>query len=185
MIKTNKKAAIELSIGTIVVIVLAMSMLIFGLVLVQKIFKGSIYNVDQINNKVKGEINKLFDEQGQKVVVYLPNNEAELKKGESFGIAFGIRNTVEGESSAGKFTYTIQASNVQKGCQLTTQQADSFLILGSTGNFDLSPGADPVYRIVKVKPSESAPLCEVWYDLKVNKDSQPYDTQFFIIKIQG
>ena len=45
----KKKAAIELSVGTIVVIVLAMSMLILGLVLIRNIFKGSIDNFDALN----------------------------------------------------------------------------------------------------------------------------------------
>ena len=39
----NKKAAIEMSIGTIVTIVLAMSMLILGMVLVKNIFSGYCY----------------------------------------------------------------------------------------------------------------------------------------------
>jgi len=179
----NKKAAVELSISTIVVIVLAMSMLILGLVLVKNIFTGATYNVQILNDKVRGEINKLFNEQGQRIAIHLPNNEAEVKKGESYGVAFGIQNTVEGEATAGSFTYQVQAANVQRGCQLTIQQADSYLILGNTGNFKSLPGAEPVFRIVKVKPSEAAPLCEIQYDLTVTKDGQPYETSFFIVKI--
>ena len=49
----NKKGALELSIGTIVIIVIGMSMLILGLVLVQKIFVGSTNNVDDLNNKIR------------------------------------------------------------------------------------------------------------------------------------
>ena len=37
--KTEKKGAIELSIGTVVIIVLAMTMLVLGIVLVRNIFK--------------------------------------------------------------------------------------------------------------------------------------------------
>ena len=56
--------------------------------------------------------------------------------------------------------------------------------LGATGSFDLSPGkihAD----VVKVKATESAPLCEIKYDIQVVKDGAPYDTAFFIVKITG
>ncbi len=185
MDKLNKKGAIELSIGTIVVIVLAMSMLILGLVLVRNIFTGATYNVDSLNKNVEAEINKLFNERGDRIIIYLPNNEAEAAKGKSFGIAFGIRNDVEGEATAGRFTYSIQASSIQKGCQLSLQQADSYVILGGTGSFQLLPGSDPEFRIVKIQPTESSPLCEIQYDIIVNKDGQPYDTSFFIIKITG
>ena len=52
--KLRKKGAIELSIGTIVIIVLAMSMLILGIILIKNIFSGSTNAVDDIN---KGVIN--------------------------------------------------------------------------------------------------------------------------------
>ena len=184
-INRNKKAAIELSIGTIVIIVIAMSMLILGLVLVRTIFTGAKYNVDQLNKNVEAEINKLFNEKGQKTVIYLPNNQADVKKGQSFGVAFGIRNTIEGETKAGKFTYQVKSSEVQAGCQLTLDQANSYIILGKTGSFDILPGAEPLYRLIKVQPSSSAPLCEIVYDLVATKDNQPYDTNFFIVKITG
>tara|TARA_Y100000310_G_scaffold338253_1_gene427385 strand:+ start:3342 stop:3905 length:564 start_codon:yes stop_codon:yes gene_type:complete len=183
VLNKNKKGALELSIGTIVVIVIAMSMLILGLVLVRTIFTGAQYNVDQLNKNVEAEINKLFNERGERTIIYLPDNEAEVDKGDSFGIAFGVTNDVQGESTAGNFQYTIKASNIQKQCRLTEQQADGYLILGDKGSFSLLPGADPVYRLVKFQAPDTAPLCEVWYDIEVTKDGQPYDTTFFIVKI--
>ena len=182
-LKRSNKAAIELSIGTIVIIVIGMSMLILGLVLVRTIFSGAKYNVDQLNKNVEAEINKLFNEKGQKTIIYLPSNQADVKKGQSFGVAFGLRNTVEGETKAGKFSYQVKASEVQAGCQLTLNQADSYIILGRTGSFDILPGAEPLFRLIKVQPSSSAPLCEIVYDLVIIKDNQPYDTNFFIVKI--
>ena len=184
MYNKDKKAAIELSIGTIVIIVLAMSMLILGLVLVRSIFTGAKYNVDQLNKNVEAEVNKLFQEKGGKTYIYLPNNQADIKKGNSFGVAFGIKNIVEGEVQAGRFSYKIQAANVQKGCPLTLAQADNYLILGDSGSLDLLPGSDPKFRIVKFQAPETAPLCEIQYDLIITKDGQPYDTTFFIIKIK-
>lgn len=178
----ERKGAIELSVGTIVVIVLAMSMLILGLVLIRTIFVGSKYNVDQLNKNVEAEINKLFNERGDKIILYLANNQADVKQGKSFGVAFGVRNTIEGESGAGNFAYKIQASDVQKGCQLTLQQADNYLIIGSSGSFSTSPGQIR-YNLVKIQPSSSAPLCEIRYDISVTEDNQPYDSTFFIVRI--
>lgn len=63
----EKRGAIELSIGTIVIIVLAMSMLILGMVLVRSIMCGAIGLTGNINSKVEGEINKLFEASGAEV----------------------------------------------------------------------------------------------------------------------
>ncbi len=71
-IMRGKVGAIEMSVGTIVIIVLAMSMLILGMILIQNIFSGASDNVLQMNDKVKGEINKLFVED-KRTVIYLPN----------------------------------------------------------------------------------------------------------------
>ena len=179
----NKKAAIELSIGTIVIIVLAMSMLILGLVLIRNIFSGSINNFDALNRNVEGEINKLFNERGEKTIIYLPKEELELKKGKSFGVGFGIRNTVSGESTLGKFAYKIQASSIQKGCQLNLQQADTYLSLGDSGSFDLSPGSTNSKLKVTIKIPDTAPLCEVRYELTVTKEGQTYDNNAFNLRI--
>jgi len=178
----SKRGAIELSVSTIVIVVLAMSMLILGLVLIKNIFSGAIYNVDTMNEQVKEELNKLFTDDGQKIAVYLPDNLAKIKQGETFGVAFGIKNTVKGESQAGRFTYIIQATSVEKGCGLTLQQADTYLVLRDEGSFELSPGGLHADR-VRIRPSDTAPLCEISYDIIVKKDGQPYETTFFIVKI--
>ena len=69
-ILNSKKGAIELSMTTVVVIVLAMTMLILGLTLIRTIFTGAQYNVQSINDKVRGEINSLFLENAdQKIIV--------------------------------------------------------------------------------------------------------------------
>ena len=181
----NKKGALELSVGTIVIIVLAMSMLILGLVLVRSIFTGATYNVNTINDNVKAEINKLFNERGEKTVLYLPNNEAKVKKGESFGIAFSVQNNVKGEAGDSNFAYKVDATSVQTGCQLSLQEANSYIILNKEGNFNLAPGQqlNPP-RIIKVQPSEAAPLCLINYDIEVTRNGQHYATNFFILVIE-
>src|SRR3989344_5073179 len=106
----NKRGAIELSVGTIVIIVLAMSMLILGLILVKNIFSGSIHNVDILNDKVKGEIEKLFVED-RRTVVYLPRTGAEIKQGEGWGVAFGVKNLERGTNEVGSFEYNVTLSD--------------------------------------------------------------------------
>jgi hypothetical protein len=184
MLKMSKKAAIELSISTIVVIVIAMAMLVLGLVLVSTIFKGATYNVDQLNQNVEAQINKLFNDNNQQIVLYLPNNEADVKQGQSFGVAFAVKNNVQGESSPSVFTYNVTVSSVQKGCSLTNDQASGYLILGDSGTFNLSPG-QLGYSLIKVQPPSTAPLCEIKYNIDVAKGDQPFAQTFFILKIIG
>jgi len=61
--------AIELSIGTVVIIVLAMSMLILGIVLIRNIFGSATTAITEIDQGVKNEINKLFSENEEKTLV--------------------------------------------------------------------------------------------------------------------
>ena len=66
----TKKAAMEMSVGTIVTIVLLMSVLILGIFLVQKIFSSSTNAIDTIDNEVQNQITQLFSDEGNKLAVY-------------------------------------------------------------------------------------------------------------------
>ena len=97
----NKKGAIELSMTTVVVIVLAMSMLILGLVLIRSIFKGATESVNILNDKVKGEITNLFSEEsgGLFAIKLGADKVARVPIGtQSFGVGLGAR-TKNGESA--------------------------------------------------------------------------------------
>ena len=181
----NKKGALELSVGTIVVIVIAMSMLILGLVLVRNIFSGATEATELINNNVKAQINQLFNQEGTKTVVYLPDNQADVEKGKTYNVRFGIKNVVQGEASAGKFTYQVSVGEIENGCQLSEQQAETYIRLGKSGALDILPGEEHKEQIIQVRASETAPLCSIKYDIKVKKDGQDYDTAFFILQIKG
>jgi len=57
----NKRAAIELSMTTIVVVVLSLTLLIMGFVLVRSIMCGAIGMTEEINAKVRSQINSFFE----------------------------------------------------------------------------------------------------------------------------
>ncbi len=86
--KRDKKAAMEMSVGTIVTIVLLMSVLVLGLVLIRTIFTSTSESVDQIDDQVKDEIQNLFGSSGKKLIVGLGSkNTATVKQGtKGFGI---------------------------------------------------------------------------------------------------
>ncbi len=107
-IPSNKKAAIELSIGTVVIIVLAMSMLILGLVLVRNIFGGATESVDTLNEKVRSEITSLFAAEGSKIAIRLgADKTAVVKQGKSLGVAFGAQAS-SGTASQTNLKYTLE-----------------------------------------------------------------------------
>ena len=178
-----KKGAIELSIGTIVIIVLAMSMLILGLVLIKTIFTSSIYNVNQINDKVKDEINKLFAGD-KKTVIYLPNQRATIKQNEDWGVAFAIKNLEKGSAQESKFSYEVVVSDpdVRKKCGLGERDIESWITTGRSDLVTLSPG-DIYYGIVRFSIPESAPICIVRFHLDVKKDNRHYATDFFDVEV--
>jgi len=180
----GKKGAIELSIGTIVIIVLAMSMLILGLILIRSIFTGAKYNVDEMNDKVKDQIAKLFVED-QKAVVYLPNRLAEIKQGEQWGIGFGIMNTVGTQ----RFRWFVEVddANIRQKCGVTELQAENWITTGGEGSIPIASG-EKYYDYVRFNIPEGevsdVSTCIVRYHLIINKeDNSVYTAESFDVDV--
>jgi len=168
----QKKGAIELSMTTVVVIVLAMTMLILGIVLVQQIFKGATYNVDTINEKVRGEINKLFTEEAQRIVVYLPSEGAKVRQGQTYGVAFAVKN-VEQEQK----TFSYSVSVAEKGNCPANSDPLKWILTGKTGSFTLQSG-DNRATIIKFQPALGTPLCTARFKVTVaNYQDADFDVQ--------
>jgi hypothetical protein len=68
----RKKGAIELSMTTVVVIVLAMTMLALGLTLVRTLFKGAIWTAESLSESVHKEVDKMFSEEGTDLMLIGP-----------------------------------------------------------------------------------------------------------------
>ena len=179
----NKNAAIELSIGTVVIIVLAMSMLVLGIVLIRNIFSGATDSVDEINEGVKSEIIKLFQDESERAVIRLSDNTAKIKQGEELGIAFGVKSIKQGTTSSETFTYETTLTN--KGTCPIERDAESWILFGK-GNMAVLPGKIEG-KIIRFKVPDEAPLCTAEYRIVIWRPSEgesrtnPYtDLQFFI-----
>jgi hypothetical protein len=180
----KKKGAIELSIGTIVIIVLAMTMLILGLVLIRSIFTGATYNVEQMNEKVQNEINKLFVED-KEMVVYLSSQKAEIKQGSNWGVAWAIKNLKTGVAEASKMSYDVIVSddNIKKNCGINEATAESWIVQGqSESNIPIAPGKTQ-YRIIRISVPSDSPLCIVRYRIDTKLDGQQYASEFFDVQV--
>ena len=179
----KKKGAIELSIGTIVIIVLAMSMLILGMVLVKNIFTGSSENVLQMNDQVKDQINKLFVDD-KRTVVYLPNQIVKINQNEDWGVAFGIKNLARGTAEAGRFHYDVIVSDpdVRTKCGIDERTIEGWIRTGRADDATIAPGQS-YFGIVRFLIPENAPLCTVRFHIDVTKDNAVYATDFFDVEV--
>jgi hypothetical protein len=68
-LRGNKKAAFEMSITTIVILVIAMTMLILGMILVRKMMCAGMGIMDDVTSGTRTQINQLFNSnQGKEVI---------------------------------------------------------------------------------------------------------------------
>lgn len=181
----GNKGAIEMSIGTIVIIVLAMSMLILGMVLVKNIFSGASENVLSMNAGVQDKINKLFTED-KRTVVYLSNQIAHINQNEEWGVAFGIKNLGRGTAEASRFHYETSVSDpdVRSKCGIGERDIESWIQTGRADDATIAPGQN-YFGIVRFMIPENAPLCTVRFHIDVTKDNTPYATEFFDIEVEA
>lgn len=187
----NKKAAVELSIGTIVIIVLAMSMLILGLVLIRGIFTGATDNVDELNEKVKEEIKGLFVDQRERAVLKLTESTAKVEQGTEFGVAFGVRNTEEGAVGSQTFRYDtlLDDPNIKINCGVSKEIAEKWVRFGS-GSISVRPG-EIDSALIKVVLPEDSPLCETKYRIVIYRPEKgetpnsPYEDLAFFVNIES
>lgn len=183
--KEGKRGALELSIGTIVILVLAMSMLILGLVLVRTIFQGAKYNVETMNKKVEAEIGKLFVED-QRVVLYLPNREAEITMGDPYGLGFGIQNAIATQKF--RWNVLVDDANIRKKCGVSDREAEDWITTGGSGSADIASGQKHFNLIRFNIPQGSVSdisSCIIRYKLEIKtQDAQPYQTEVFDVVVK-
>ncbi|MEM3091167.1 MAG: hypothetical protein QXX55_00445 [Candidatus Pacearchaeota archaeon] len=175
----QKHAAMEMSVGTMVTIVLLMIVLVLGIFFIQKIFSAGTNAIETIDNQVQNEIQKLFAQEDKKIVVYPTSRDLTIKKGDDpKGFAFSIKN--KGEPS--DFSYEITASDVSN-CRgaLTREEANRYLI-GGSGTFSVARDSSLELPIlVKFDVSDEAPACTIIYYIKINKGNEFYTgTDVFI-----
>ena len=171
----SKNAAMEMSIGTIVTIVLLMSVLILGIFLIQKIGGVARGAIDLTEKQLYTELNKLYaDDEDQRIILYPQTSILEIKKGKSDGFGLLINNRLETDES---FSYEITLAD--KGtCTMTEEQIMDLITLGKErSDINLASGSvlsNPL-RINFAIP-ETAKLCQVLYRLEVTtSDGESYD----------
>jgi len=181
----KKRAAMEMSVGTIVTIVLLMTVLILGLVLIRTIYKSSVENINGIDKAVKAEIEKLFAEDAsKKIVIYPPTREVTIKKGsDDKGFGLSLRNV---DVEEGKFSYVISAQ--ETSCDMTLTNAENLISLGKDrGNIIIPAGSmmeEPLF--VRFNIPETTPPCQIIYSINMKKGVETYGSSVDVyLKVEG
>jgi hypothetical protein len=171
----NKKGALELSIGTIVVLVLAMAMLIMGLILVQNIFSGGTDAIDKINNEVLKGIDDMFSDSDAKIVIYPTSRKFTLEQGsKGDGFAFSIRNT---ELDDIDLTYLIEVDpsfDIESKCKASFESVNRWLDV-DTGSFTIAGSSKlDLPELVTFTIPDNAPSCTIPFRVNVNDNQGSY-----------
>lgn len=181
--KENKRAAMEMSVGTIVTIVLLMAALVLGLVLTYNIFTSANGAIDLTDQELSEEINTLFGDSGAKLMLYPKSGEVKIKQEEQDAIGLGIKNLLTGVSGSQKFSYEVKVIDKSR---CGNANVLDWIYLGKSGS-DIPIAAGGMYstKITFNIPSGS-PLCTVRYRVEVKTGgatgtSTPYDTIEFDI----
>jgi len=179
-LSNSRRGAMELSVGTIVVFVLAMSVLVLGFFLVQRIFNVATGAVDLTDQQLRNEINKLFADESR-TTIYPGTKEVEIKQGESDGIGIGIRNL---QSTTDSFGYSLSA-NPGTNCPATFLGNDAMglITVGASETGISIVSGDFASRKVLFEPPIGTPLCTIRYVVEITSTGGQTFSDYFDVRI--
>jgi len=172
----SKKAAMEMSVGTIVTIVLLMSVLVLGLMLTNKIFNVATDSVDSIGQIAKDSLNSAFSKDGGVLAFYPSNRIIRIKQGaDGEGFVFAINNPNKKETT---FYYQFNLSegyDLQKNCgnSISKKEVEDW-ILQNQGSVTISASGSnsETPKLILFSIPKSAPKCTISYTLKVYEKTE-------------
>jgi hypothetical protein len=163
----NKSGAMELSISTIVVVVLAVMMLIIGSMIINRVGCASIGGVDEMNDKMKQSILDTFRDTNEKIT--FKERENEVAKGVEYGVGFAIKNT---EGLSKDFEYNLFVRDVGS-CSFSKEDAENWITLGKSDSFTIGGGNEYISSFMLLIPSETE-NCKFRYTMSVNSNGKVY-----------
>jgi len=179
----DKKGAMEMSVGTIVTIVLLMSVLVLGIVLIKNIFGGAVNIVDMTNEQLTEQVNLLFGED-KEVVIYPSSRKVTIKQDESNGFGIGIKNLLKGTAGTKTFSYDIVVADVGN-CGVEESEIESWIIVGkSESDIKIPVGGIYAPKVILEIPKGS-PLCTFKLRVNVNADETSYATDSVFIETKS
>ena len=168
--RKSKKGALEISIGTIIIIVIAVTMLILGVVFVRSVMCGAIGLTGELNSKVRVEINELFDSTAGEVNC-LGSGADPIKviPGETNIVWCGIRADVESDYSV----ELDKASSVSS----TASEIESWIREDSWGPTTIAPGDTQLKKVFYLNIPKNAPEELITLDVLIKKNGNLINSQ--------
>jgi hypothetical protein len=184
----NKKGQMEMSVGTIVTIVLLVTLLVLGIVLIKNIFTVSTGVVDLTDQQLRGEINKLFSEDS-KISIYPGTRLVEIKQEATGGVGIGIKNLLVGSAGTDKtFSYSVVISDtdLESKCGVSAESIEGWIVTGRAEENIPIPAGDFTTQKILFEIPTGSPLCTIRYRVNVmTNDGKVYATDFFDLKIKA
>lgn len=161
---TNKKAAIEMSVGTIVIIVIAVTMLILGIVLVRNIMCGAMGLTIDINDKVRAQINDMFNSGvGEVVCIGSGSQAVTMVIGENNIVMCGIKATEETDYKISLVDISSTNNKIDPSKWISPQGADTWTGTSNTAD------PQPVKKVLRLNIPDNAPETNLVISLKIEK----------------
>jgi hypothetical protein len=177
-IRKRKKGALEMSIGTIVILVIAVTMLILGIVFVRSIMCSGIQMSDQLSKGVKGKITDLFG--ADKFGVKCMGEDGEpiiLGSGGTRPIVCVIK--VEDESE-----YNITVKDI-KSLDGASKETVEEWIIDKNWEGIANPGDDKQANVIMMDVPRDAPTTKLKISLEsINLDTDKKSTHIAYVNIQ-
>lgn len=132
---------------------------------------SSYFNVQSISEHSRAQIDKLFTSDDQKTAVYFSGGTLEIRKDESFGLFFAIRN-LNFDNPRSSFDYAVDVVSIDN----CSGASNPIQIINNkkTGIIIQSSGTD--YELVNLIPSASAPSgCLVRLNIAVTSNNGLYE----------
>jgi len=184
LLPRNRSAQIEMSIGTIVTIVLLVAFLILGVVLIRNIFTSAKGIVSMTDTELKSQVDQLFSAE-DKISVYPDTRYVEIKQESTDGVGFGIKNLQQGVAGSTTFSYVVQVSDtdIKTKCGIDAATAESWITTGKAETeIPIASGDISVQKVLFEIPV-GAPLCTIRFRINVNQGTTIYATDFFDMKV--
>jgi hypothetical protein len=136
---TESKKGLEVSMGMMITIVIAVITLILALTLLRNLFTGATTSVTSVNQQLAKEIDKIFADENKKLVVYLGQDKtAKIRAGTTnFGIAIAsqtITNSRISNVSQVQYKFELDESNPTSCVKAVLGKAKTASLIKTTLN---------------------------------------------------
>nr|MBI4156420.1 hypothetical protein [Candidatus Woesearchaeota archaeon] len=176
----NKRGALELSINTIVIVVIGITLLTLGLVFVRGIFG----KLNELSDNTFGTAEAQIGRLGQGDARLVTPSVVTVKQGQTVKQNIIVGN----DGDTGQFRVELKRI-ISSGSPPETQVAAKMVLTSATTTYSVNLNSgDSITIPIVIAAVSDAPLTtglnSVQYAVEVKKDNQPYENGAFIINVE-